>query len=66
VIVSRFVTVTVDELDLGIAGSFLGEFLVRLLLHQPRGFVQMSSWLARIVGSVMVVSVYLRMQERSA
>lgn len=53
-----------EKVALGIAGSFLGGFLVRLLLHQPRGFVQVSSWIASIVGSVMVVFVYLRRQER--
>jgi hypothetical protein len=31
-----------------------------------RGFVQVSSWIASIVGSVIVLFVYLRMQERRA
>jgi uncharacterized membrane protein YeaQ/YmgE (transglycosylase-associated protein family) len=53
-----------EKVVLGIAGSLLGGFLVRLLLHQPRGFVQVSSWIASIVGSVIVLFVSLRMHER--
>lgn len=53
-----------EKVALGIAGSFLGGFLVRLPLHQPRGFVQVSSRIASIVGAVTVLFGYLRMQER--
>jgi uncharacterized membrane protein YeaQ/YmgE (transglycosylase-associated protein family) len=55
-----------EKVVLGIAGSFLGGLLVRLLLHQPRGFVQVSSWIASIVGSVIVLLVYMQVQERRA
>jgi uncharacterized membrane protein YeaQ/YmgE (transglycosylase-associated protein family) len=49
---------------LGIAGSFVGGLLCHVLLHHPRGFVQASSWIGSIVGSVIVLLVYLQIQQR--
>ena len=55
-----------EKILLGIAGSFLGGLLVRVVLHEPRGFVQLSSWIGSIVGAVIVLLIYTRVQERRA
>jgi uncharacterized membrane protein YeaQ/YmgE (transglycosylase-associated protein family) len=49
---------------LGVAGSFVGGFLGRLLFHHGHGFVQTSSWTGSIIGSVIVLLGYLRMEQR--
>ena len=51
---------------LGVVGSFVGGFLGRLLFHHGTGFVQTSSWLGSIIGAVIVLMVYLRVQRRHA
>jgi len=49
---------------LGIAGSFVGGFLGRLLFHHGSGFVQTSSWIGSIVGAVIILLIYIRMEGR--
>jgi uncharacterized membrane protein YeaQ/YmgE (transglycosylase-associated protein family) len=49
---------------LGIGGSFVGGFLGRLLFHHGSGFVQTSSWIGSIVGAVIILLIYLRMEGR--
>jgi uncharacterized membrane protein YeaQ/YmgE (transglycosylase-associated protein family) len=49
---------------LGVVGSFVGGFLGRLLFHHGSGFVQTSSWLGSIIGAVIVLLVYLRVEQR--
>jgi uncharacterized membrane protein YeaQ/YmgE (transglycosylase-associated protein family) len=51
---------------LGVIGSFVGGFLGRLLFHHGTGFVQTSSWLGSIIGAVIVLLVYLRVEHRRA
>jgi uncharacterized membrane protein YeaQ/YmgE (transglycosylase-associated protein family) len=53
-----------EKIALGIAGSFLGALLVRIVLHEPRGFTQLSSWIGSIVGAVIVLLVYTQIQAR--
>jgi uncharacterized membrane protein YeaQ/YmgE (transglycosylase-associated protein family) len=53
-----------EKIMLGIAGSFLGGLLVRIVFHEPRGFVQLSSWIGSIVGAVIVLLIYMQIQER--
>jgi uncharacterized membrane protein YeaQ/YmgE (transglycosylase-associated protein family) len=54
----------IQTILLGIAGSFVGGFLGRLLFHHGSGFVQTSSWIGSILGSVIVLLLYLRVQQR--
>jgi len=49
---------------LGIVGSFVGGFLGRLLFHHGHGFVQTSSWIGSVIGSIIVLLVYLQVQKR--
>jgi uncharacterized membrane protein YeaQ/YmgE (transglycosylase-associated protein family) len=53
-----------EKILLGITGSFVGGLLARLLLHHGDGFVQASSWVGSIIGSVIVLLVYLQVQQR--
>ena len=53
-----------EKIGLGMAGSVLGGLLGRVLLHHGRGFVRLSSWIGSIVGSIVVVSIYLQVQQR--
>lgn len=55
---------TSEKILLSIAGSFVGGLLGRVLLHHGRGFAQPSSWIGSIIGSVIVLSVYLHVQHR--
>jgi uncharacterized membrane protein YeaQ/YmgE (transglycosylase-associated protein family) len=48
---------------LGVAGSFVGGFLGRVLFHHGTGFVQTSSWLGSIIGAVIVLMIYLRIEQ---
>ena len=50
----------------GIVGSFVGGFLGHFLFHHGGGFVQTSGWIGSIIGAVIVLLVFLRIQERSA
>ena len=45
---------------LGVIGAFVGGFLAMALFdaHPLDGFFELSSWLAAIVGSVIVLAVY--------
>jgi uncharacterized membrane protein YeaQ/YmgE (transglycosylase-associated protein family) len=44
---------------LGIVGSFIGGFLGYLINHdRGNGFVQTSSWIGSIVGSVIALVIY--------
>jgi uncharacterized membrane protein YeaQ/YmgE (transglycosylase-associated protein family) len=49
---------------LGIVGSFVGGFLGRLLFHHGGGFIQTSSWIGSIIGSVIVLLIYMQFQKR--
>jgi uncharacterized membrane protein YeaQ/YmgE (transglycosylase-associated protein family) len=49
---------------LGIVGSFVGGFLGRLLFHHGHGFVQTSSWIGSMIGSIIVLLIYLQVQQR--
>ena len=49
---------------LTIAGSVVGGLLGRVLLHHGRGFTQPSSWVGSIVGSMIVLLIYLQVQQR--
>jgi uncharacterized membrane protein YeaQ/YmgE (transglycosylase-associated protein family) len=53
-----------ETIVLGIVGSFVGGFLGRLLFHHGHGFVQTSSWVGSIIGSVIVLLIYLQVQKR--
>lgn len=55
-----------QKIALGIAGSFVGGILGRLMFHHGRGFLQVTSWIGAIVGSVIVLLVYMRVQQRRA
>jgi uncharacterized membrane protein YeaQ/YmgE (transglycosylase-associated protein family) len=55
-----------ETILLGVVGSFVGGFLGRLLFHHGHGFVQTSSWIGSIIGSVIVLLVYLQVQQRRA
>ena len=51
---------------IGIIGSFVGGFLGYLLFHKDSqdGFVQPSSWFGSIIGSVIVLLIWLRVGNR--
>ncbi|MBV9805134.1 MAG: GlsB/YeaQ/YmgE family stress response membrane protein [Solirubrobacterales bacterium] len=49
---------------LGIVGSFVGGFLGRLLFHHPGGFVQPSSWIGSIIGSIIVLLIWMQLDRR--
>lgn len=53
-------------LVLGVIGSFVGGFLGRLIFGHGSGFVQPSSWIGSIIGSIIVLLVYLAVQRRRA
>jgi uncharacterized membrane protein YeaQ/YmgE (transglycosylase-associated protein family) len=55
---------TSEKILLSMAGSVVGGLLGRALLHHGRGFTQPSSWIGSIIGSVIVVSIYLQVQHR--
>jgi uncharacterized membrane protein YeaQ/YmgE (transglycosylase-associated protein family) len=50
----------------GIIGSFVGGFLGHFLFHHGGGFVQTSGWIGSIIGAVIVLLVYLRLQGQRA
>lgn len=54
----------VQTIILGIVGSFIGGFLGRLLFHHGGGFVQTSSWLGSIIGAVIALLIYTRLERR--
>ncbi len=49
---------------LGVIGSFVGGFLGRLLFHHGSGFVQTSSWIGSIIGSVVALLIYIQVEQR--
>jgi len=49
---------------LGVIGSFVGGFLGRLLFHHGSGFVQTSSWIGSIIGSVIALLIYIQVEVR--
>jgi uncharacterized membrane protein YeaQ/YmgE (transglycosylase-associated protein family) len=53
-----------ETILLGIVGSFVGGFLGRLLFHHGHGFVQTSSWIGSIIGSIILLLIYLQVQHR--
>ncbi len=53
-------------LVLGVIGSFVGGFLGRLIFGHGSGFVQPSSWIGSIIGSIIVLLIYLALQRRRA
>jgi uncharacterized membrane protein YeaQ/YmgE (transglycosylase-associated protein family) len=50
---------------LGIAGSFFGGFLGRILFGSGDGLVQPSSWIGSIIGAVIVLMIYGMIKRRS-
>jgi len=55
---------TSEKIVLSVAGSLVGGLLGRVLLHHGRGFTQPSSWIGSIIGSIIVISIYLQVQRR--
>jgi hypothetical protein len=55
-----------EKVALGIAGSFVGGLGGRILLHHGRGFEQVSSWIGSIIGSLIVLTIYMHVQQRRA
>ena len=51
---------------LGLAGSFVGGFLGRLLFGSGDSLVQPSSWIGSIIGAVIVLAIYLLIRRRTA
>ncbi len=49
---------------LGVVGSFIGGFLGRLLFHHGAGFVQTSSWVGSIIGSIIALLIYMQIEAR--
>jgi uncharacterized membrane protein YeaQ/YmgE (transglycosylase-associated protein family) len=54
-----------ETIVLGIVGSFVGGFLGRLIFHHGNGFIQTSSWIGSIIGSIIVLLIYVRIRARS-
>jgi uncharacterized membrane protein YeaQ/YmgE (transglycosylase-associated protein family) len=54
-----------QTLLLGIAGSFVGGFLGRLLFGSGDSLVQPSSWIGSTIGAIIVLVVYLMIKRRS-
>jgi uncharacterized membrane protein YeaQ/YmgE (transglycosylase-associated protein family) len=52
---------------LGIVGSFIGGFLGYLIFHKDSqdGFVQPSSWIGSVIGAIIALLIYMRLQGRS-
>ena len=52
---------------LGIVGSFIGGFLGYLIFHKDsqNGFVQPSSWVGSVIGAIIALLIYMRLQGRS-
>ena len=50
---------------LGIAGSFVGGFLGRLLFGSGDSLVQPSSWIGSTIGAVIVLATYLLIKRRT-
>ena len=55
---------TSQKILLTVAGSIVGGLLGRVLLHHGRGFSQPSSWVGSIIGSIIVVSIFLQVERR--
>ena len=51
---------------LGVVGSLIGGFLGHFLFHHGGGFVQPSGWIGSIIGSVIALLLYLRLDTRHA
>jgi uncharacterized membrane protein YeaQ/YmgE (transglycosylase-associated protein family) len=54
-----------QTLLLGLAGSFVGGFLGRVLFGSGDSLVQPSSWIGSTIGAVLVLMVYLLIKRRS-
>jgi uncharacterized membrane protein YeaQ/YmgE (transglycosylase-associated protein family) len=50
---------------LGLAGSFVGGLLGRLLFGSGDSLVQPSSWIGSIIGAVIVLVIYMQIKRRS-
>jgi uncharacterized membrane protein YeaQ/YmgE (transglycosylase-associated protein family) len=55
-----------EKVALGIAGSFVVGLGGHLLRHHGRGFVQLSSWAGSIIGSLIVLTIYMQGQQHRA
>lgn len=55
---------TSQKILLTVAGSIVGGLLGRVLLHHGRGFSQPSSGVGSIIGSIIVVSIFLQVERR--
>ena len=49
----------------GIAGSLVGGFIGRILFGSGDSLVQPSSWIGSIIGSVLVLTVYVMIMGRA-
>jgi len=54
-----------QTLLLGLAGSFVGGFLGRILFGSGDSLIQPSSWIGSIIGAVIVLGIYLAIKGRS-
>ena len=50
---------------LGVAGSFVGGLLARLIFGGGMSLVQPSSWTGSIIGAVIVLMIYLMINRRA-
>ena len=49
---------------IGLAGSFVGGFLGRILFGNGDSLVQPSSWIGSTIGAVLVLMIYLLIKRR--
>jgi uncharacterized membrane protein YeaQ/YmgE (transglycosylase-associated protein family) len=54
-----------QTLLLGIAGSFIGGFLGRILFGSGDSLVQPSSWIGSSIGAIIALVVYVMIKRRS-
>jgi uncharacterized membrane protein YeaQ/YmgE (transglycosylase-associated protein family) len=55
---------TSEKILVSVAGSLAGGLVGHIVLHHGRGISQPSSWIGSIIGSVIVLSIYLHVQQR--
>jgi uncharacterized membrane protein YeaQ/YmgE (transglycosylase-associated protein family) len=55
---------TSEKIVVSVAGSLAGGLVGHIVLHHGRGISQPSSWIGSIIGSVIVLSIYLHVQQR--
>jgi len=55
-----------ETLILGVIGSFVGGFLGRLIFHHGNSLLQPSSIIGSIIGSIIVLLIYMQVRGRSS